>query len=109
MNNGNAKLIWGFIAGAVAGAAAVYLSDKERREKLVEDIVDAADVVKDNAKDAYYAALIKGRRAKRDLSRYMADVRDEAEEAYGELIDKARRISKGAARNAEESLSQLED
>ncbi|WP_052079439.1 MULTISPECIES: YtxH domain-containing protein [Porphyromonas] len=92
--NGGMKFLIGFAIGAAVGAAAAYFSDEKKRNDFIDDVSDFSDSVKSGVKDAYYGARIRGRKASRDLQRYLADVKDSAEGMYEEVKDKALRAMK---------------
>ena len=56
MKNGSAKFLVGLLVGAAAGAAAAYLSQADKREKLMDDMKEIADKVKDSF-DTYKSAI----------------------------------------------------
>ena len=109
MKNDKVKLLLGIAIGTAIGAAIAYLSDDERRGRLVDGVNDATDKMRENIKDAYYDARIRGRKAKRDLSRYMADMRGEAEDFYEDMKDRAARFARRGEEKCEELAEKIEE
>lgn len=105
-NNGNSglKVLLGVAIGATIGLAIAYLSNEEKRNKLVDDLSDTTDRVRRDIKDAYYEGKIRARKAKRDLSRYMADVRDDAENFYEETVERVRHLGREGKEKTEEAI-----
>ena len=77
----------GLFVGSAIGAAVAYLSDESRRNQLIDDMSDTADKVKGNVKDAYYEGRIRARKAGRDLSHYVEDIKGDAEDIYSTVKD----------------------
>ena len=48
MKEGSSKFFLGILLGAAAGAAAAYLAQAEKREKLMDDLNEIAEKVKDS-------------------------------------------------------------
>lgn len=109
MKNDKVKLLLGIAIGTAIGAAIAYLSDDERRGRLVDGVNDATDKMRENIKDAYYDARIRGRKAKRDLSRYMADMRGEAEDFYEDMKDRAARLARRGEEKYDELAEKIEE
>lgn len=105
MRNDKVKLLAGIAIGTAIGLAIAYLSDNDKRARLADSMNDAADKMKESIKDAYYETRIRGRKAKRDFTRYMADVRGEAEDFYEDVKDRAARL----ARRGEKKYDELVD
>ena len=106
----------GVAIGTAIGAAVAYFSDTKKRNEFIDDMSDYSDKVKSNIKDAYYDGKIRARKAKRDLARYMADIKDDAGHIYDDVIASAknmgRKVKDGAEELAdltEEELSDLKD
>lgn len=97
---------WAFALGAAIGTAigfaVAYLSDDEKRNNLIDDVTDRTDRIRGDIEDAYYEGRIRTRKAKRDLSRYIADVRGDAEGLYEDVKDRARSLGKKAKDTAED-------
>lgn len=93
-NNDGVKVLVGVAIGAALGAALAYFSDSQKRNNFIDDFNDRTGRVRDDFKDAYYEGKIRARKAKRDLSRYMADVKDDAEHIYDDVISSAKNLSK---------------
>ncbi|SPY35092.1 Gas vesicle protein [Porphyromonas cangingivalis] len=109
MRNDKVKLLLGIAIGTAIGAAIAYLSDDERRERLIDGVNDTADKMRENIKDAYYDARIRGRKAKRDLSRYMADMRGEAEDFYEDMKGRASRLARRGEEKFDEVVEKVEE
>lgn len=101
-NNDGVKVLVGVAIGAAIGAALAYFSDAEKRNDFIDDVNDRSSRVRDDFKDAYYEGKIRARKAKRDLSRYMADVKDDAEHLYGDVLNSAKSFGRKAKNSAEE-------
>lgn len=113
MSNKTSKLLAGLAIGVAVGAIVAYFSDNKRRNDFIDDVTDYGDKVKSNIKDAYYDGKIRARKAKRDLSRYMADIKDEAGHLYDDVVSTAKSVGKKAKESAEELVDltqeELED
>ncbi|MDO4695805.1 YtxH domain-containing protein [Porphyromonas sp.] len=109
MRNDKVKLLLGIAIGTAIGAAIAYLSDDERRGRLIDGVNDATDKVRENIKDAYYETRIRGRKAKRDLARYMADMRGEAEGFYEDVKERAARLARRSEEKCEELADKIEE
>lgn len=113
MSNKTSKLLAGLAIGVAVGAIVAYFSDNKRRNDFIDDVTDYGDKVKSNIKDAYYDGKIRARKAKRDLSRYMADIKDEAGHLYDDVVTTAKSVGKKAKESAEELVDltqeELED
>lgn len=115
-NNDGLKLLIGVAIGTAIGAAVAYFSDNKKRNEFIDDMSDYGDKVKSNIKDAYYDGKIRARKAKRDLSRYMADIKDDAGHIYDDVVSSAKNMGKKVKEEAEEladltaeELSDLKD
>ena len=86
----------GLFVGSAIGAAVAYLSDESRRNQLIDDMSDTADKVKGNVKDAYYEGRIRARKAGRDLSHYVEDIKGDAEDIYSTVKDSASQLGNKA-------------
>lgn len=115
-NNDGVKVLIGVAIGAAIGAAMAYFSDAQKRNEFIDDVSDRTDRVRGDLKDAYYEGKIRARKAKRDLSRYMADVKEDAGHMYDDVVSSAKGIGKKAKQEMEEvaeltkeELSNLKD
>lgn len=109
MKNNGLKLLTGLAIGAAIGAAITYFSDNKKRNEFIDEMSDYSGKVKSNIKDAYYDGKIRARKAKRDLSRYMADVKDEAGQIYDDVVASAKDLGKKAKESAEELADLTEE
>lgn len=107
-NNG-LKVLAGLAIGTAVGLAIAYLSNEEKRNQLVDDLTDKTDRVRHDLKDAYYESRIRARKAKRDLSRYMADVRDDVEQLYEDTIDRVRHTGKAGKEAIEDAIEYTQE
>lgn len=103
-NNDGVKVLVGVAIGAAIGAALAYFSDSQKRNNFIDDFNDRTGRVRDDFKDAYYEGKIRARKAKRDLSRYMADVKDDAEHIYGDVINSAKNFGKKAKATSDDLI-----
>lgn len=55
-NNNGGKFIFGLLLGAVAGAAAAYFSDRNKRERFADEFGDRVDRARDSIVEGYYEA-----------------------------------------------------
>lgn len=116
MGNKTGKILAGVAIGVGIGAIIAYFSDSKRRNDFIDDVSDYGGKVKSNIKDAYYDGKIRARKAKRDLSRYMADIKDEAGHLYDDVVSSAKNVGKKVKDSAEdladlteEELKELKD
>lgn len=104
-SNDGVKVLMGVAIGAAIGAALAYLSDSQKRNQFIDEMSDYSGKMKSNIKDAYYDGKIRARKAKRDLSRYVADVKDEAGHIYDDVLTS----TKGLGKKAKDSIDELAD
>lgn len=83
-SNGSGKFALGLLLGAVFGAVAVYLSDKNKRETLVDDLSSTVDRTRDSLIEGYYEAKNRYNEYRERISgnadRLIAEVREELED-----------------------------
>ncbi|MBR8702400.1 YtxH domain-containing protein [Porphyromonas levii] len=108
-SNDGVKVLVGIAIGAAIGAALAYFSDSQKRNQFIDDVSDYGGKMKSNVKDAYYDGKIRARKAKRDLSRYMADVKDEAGTLYDDMLSSAKGLGKKAKNSVEELVDLTEE
>ncbi len=115
-SNDGFNVLLALAIGAGIGAAIAYFSDAQKRNEFIDDMSDYGEKVKGDLKDTYYEGKIRARKAKRDLSRYMADVKDEAGQIYDDVLSSAKDLGRKAKETAkdlsdltEEELSSLKD
>ncbi|CQB89087.1 YtxH domain-containing protein [uncultured Porphyromonas sp.] len=108
-NNNGLKILIGVAIGTAIGAAVAYFSDTKKRNEFIDDMSDYSDKVKSNIKDAYYDGKIRARKAKRDLARYMADVKDDAGHIYDDVIASAKNMGRKVKNEAEELADLTEE
>lgn len=99
----------GLFVGSAIGAAIAYLSDESRRNQLIDDMSDTADKVKSNVKDAYYEGRIRARKAGRDLSHYVDDLKGDAEDIYSTVKDSASKLGNKAKDTAQKVADLTEE
>ncbi|SUB78622.1 YtxH domain-containing protein [Porphyromonas macacae] len=80
MANGNVKFALGVAVGALVGALSAYFSDRNRRERFLDDMYSTADKFKDSVVEGYYDAKDKYMRYKDRLIKETEDIVDEIEE-----------------------------
>lgn len=107
--NDGMKTLIGVAIGAAIGAAIAYFSDAQRRNDFIDDVNDRTGRMRDDFKDAYYEGKIRARKAKRDLSRYMADVKDDASHLYDDVMSSARSFGRKAKDSAEDIIELTQD
>ena len=108
-NNSGIKFMLGLFVGSAIGAAIAYLSDESRRNQLIDDMSDTADKVKSNVKDAYYEGRIRARKAGRDLSHYVDDLKSDAEDIYSTVKDSASQLGNKAKDTAQKVADLTEE
>lgn len=108
-NNNGLKILIGVAIGTAIGAAVAYFSDTKKRNEFIDDMSDYSGKVKSNIKDAYYDGKIRARKAKRDLARYMADVKDDAGHIYDDVIASAKNMGRKVKNEAEELADLTEE
>ena len=99
----------GLFVGSAIGAAIAYLSDESRRNQPIDDMSDTADKVKSNVKDAYYEGRIRARKAGRDLSHYVDDIKGDAEDIYSTVKDSASQLGNKAKDTAQKVADLTEE
>ncbi|WP_373786926.1 YtxH domain-containing protein [Bacteroides heparinolyticus] len=81
MANNNLKFVLGVVVGAAIGAASAYFSDRNKRERFMDDMSGAADKLKDSVVEGYYEAkdrYMKYRdRLTKDTANIVSDIEDE--------------------------------
>lgn len=80
MSNSSGKFTLGLLFGAVLGAAATYLSDKEKRERLSEDLASGMDKAKDTLLENYEEAKARYEKACKRLRKETDELLESAEE-----------------------------
>ncbi len=87
MCNSKGKFTLGLFVGAVIGAASVYLSKKENRERLVEDLttgydkaLEGIDKAKDSVVERYYEAKERFKKCTKELEEETEGYIEEIEE-----------------------------
>lgn len=108
-NNNGLKILIGVAIGTAIGAAVAYFSDTKKRNEFIDDMSDYSGKVKSNIKDAYYDGKIRARKAKRDLARYMADIKDDAGHIYDDVIASAKNMGRKVKNEAEELADLTEE
>lgn len=115
-NNSGLKFLFGLAVGTAVGATLAYFSDKERRNRFIENVSEKADRATDGIKDAYYEGRIRTRKIGRDLSRRWADFRSDASEVLHEaketacsLGGKSKDTAKSIADHSQKQLENLRD
>lgn len=82
------KFFLGLLTGALVGAAAVCLSDENRRKKLLNDLSDTVNRTQDDLLEAYKDAKEKYYEYRRKLrgttDEILADIDEELVEELGE-------------------------
>lgn len=109
MKNDGLKILLGVAIGTAIGAAIAYFSDEEKRNNFIDDVTDMKDSLQQKGQDMYYDARIKGRKAKRDMSRYMADMKDSAMDAYGNAKDKMLRTKEDIEEKVSSSIDEAKE
>lgn len=84
MANSNGKFALGLFVGAFVGAAIAYLSDRDKRERLSDDLSCTFDKAKDGLVEGYYEAKERYQNYRDKLSnrteQLLEEVRDELKE-----------------------------
>lgn len=107
-NRSGVKFLLGVLVGSAIGAAIAYLSDEDRRNQFIDDVSDTADKVRSNVKDAYYEGRIRARKAGRDLSHYVDDLKGDAQDIYSTVKDSASQLGNKVKESAHK-LADLTD
>ncbi|WP_329905060.1 YtxH domain-containing protein [Porphyromonas pogonae] len=84
MANSNGKFAIGVAVGALIGAVAAYFSDRNKRERFVDDMSCTADKVKDSVVEGYYDAKDKYMKYRNKLVKDTEDLIDEIEDELTE-------------------------
>ncbi len=80
MSNSSGKFTLGLLLGAMAGAAAAYFSDKEKRERFSEDFATGVDKAKDVLLENYEEAKKRYEKACKRLRKETDELLESAEE-----------------------------
>ncbi len=80
MANSSGKFTLGLLLGAVAGAAAAYFSDKDKRERFSEDFSEGVERAKDTLLDNYEEAKVRYEKARKRLMKETEELIDDANE-----------------------------
>lgn len=85
MANSNGKFALGLFIGAIVGAAAAYLSDREKREKLSDDLSCTFDKARDGLVEGYYEAKDRYQSYRNKLSNRTEELLDEVRDELHDL------------------------
>ncbi len=87
MSNSSGKFTLGLLFGAVAGAAAAYFSDKDKRERFSEDFASGVDKAKDSLLENYEDAKARYEKARKRLRKETEELIESAEEITEEISE----------------------
>ncbi len=90
MKSENAKLLIGLGIGAIVGAAIAYLMTSEKKEKLVEDLHQSMDEVKENIKTMAAKAKVKAEETAAGMAEKTEHVAEKVAEKAGHFKEKMR-------------------
>lgn len=83
--NSNVKFALGVAVGALAGALSAYFSDRNKRERFMDEVSSTADRVKDSVVEGYYDAKDKYLKYREKLVKETSDIVDEIEDELRDL------------------------
>ena len=89
MNN-TGRIALGIAIGAAIGAAITYLSDREKRDQLYDDLSTTADRTRDSLIEGYYEAKDRFETYRDKLRKRGSRFAEEVEEQFDETIGKAK-------------------
>lgn len=89
MNN-TGRIALGIAIGAAISAAITYLSDRDKRDRLYDDLSTTADRTRDSLVEGYYEAKDKFETYRDKLQKRGAKFAEEVEEQFDETVDKAK-------------------
>ena len=75
----------GIAIGVALGAAIAYLSDKEKRNSFVDDVMTTADKARDSVVEGYYEAKAKYNQYRNKLKKEIQEVEENIDLSAGDL------------------------
>lgn len=102
MNN-TGRIALGLALGAAIGAAITYLSDRDKRDRLYDDLSTTADRTRDSLVEGYYEAKDRFETYRDKLQKRGAKFAEEVEEQFDETMDKAKETASKAKETVEEA------
>ena len=102
MNN-TGRIALGLALGAAIGAAIPYLSDRDKRDRLYDDLSTTADRTRDSLVEGYYEAKDRFETYRDKLQKRGAKFAEEVEEQFDETVDKAKETASKAKETVEEA------
>ena len=89
MNN-TGRIALGIALGAAIGAAITYLSDRDKRERLYDDLNTTADRTRDTLVEGYYDAKDKFETYRDKLMKRGEYLAEDLEEDFEDTVEKAK-------------------
>ena len=102
MNN-TGRIVLGLTIGAAIGAAITYLSDRDKRDRLYDDLSTTADHTRDSLVEGYYEDKDRFETYRDKLQKRGEKFAEEVEEQFDETVDKAKETASKAKETVEEA------
>ncbi len=102
MNN-TGRIALGIAIGAAIGSAITYLSDRDKRDQLYDDLSTTADRTRDTLVEGYYEAKDRFETYRDKLRKRSKDFAEEVEEQFDETIGKAKETASKAKETLDEA------
>lgn len=103
MNN-TGRIALGIALGAAIGAAITYLSDRDKRDRLYDDLSTTADRTRDTLVEGYYEAKDRFETYRDKLQKRGEEfAEEEVEEQFDETVDKAKETASKAKETVNEA------